>query len=198
MSHTGLRARVLAHLLADTSPIGPSYADLAAIFPDFAGRPLQSCLAHGKENGVLFTLGRGHATRYYPSLERREACREAHEAFLAQVAAKRKKAKQKAKQDVWMRRHYEKQGLTGEEVLRRMEALRAKRAAGIRKESVDATVTVKAERQSWATAEPVIPPHVKVQRLPSGKDERFSFTPPPGWRGAITQDWLNRRLQESK
>ncbi len=40
------------------------------------------------------------------------------------------------------------------------------------------------------------PDHVKVQFAPQHKDSRFSFDPPPGWKGQITQDWMDRRLQE--
>lgn len=39
------------------------------------------------------------------------------------------------------------------------------------------------------------PEHVKPQEVPCGRDTRFTFDPPPGWRGQITQDWLDRRLQ---
>lgn len=39
------------------------------------------------------------------------------------------------------------------------------------------------------------PDHVQVQRAPTPRDDRFTFTPPPGWKGQITQDWLNRRLE---
>lgn len=39
------------------------------------------------------------------------------------------------------------------------------------------------------------PEHVQVQRAPTPRDDRFSFTPPPGWKGQITQDWMNRRLE---
>jgi hypothetical protein len=42
--------------------------------------------------------------------------------------------------------------------------------------------------------EPIIPPHVKVQDCPSGKDHRFTFTPTAGWVGQITRDWRERRL----
>jgi hypothetical protein len=37
-----------------------------------------------------------------------------------------------------------------------------------------------------------------VTVCPSGQDHRFSFTPPPGWRGTITRDWQERRLQEQQ
>lgn len=39
----------------------------------------------------------------------------------------------------------------------------------------------------------VWPEHVKVQVHPT-PPSRFDFTPPPGWRGQITHDWMNRRL----
>jgi biotin operon repressor len=39
----------------------------------------------------------------------------------------------------------------------------------------------------------------KVTICPSGTDTRFTFTPPhSGWRGAITRDWQDRRLQEQQ
>lgn len=41
------------------------------------------------------------------------------------------------------------------------------------------------------------PEHVKVQKLPCGRDTRFTFDPPPGWRGAITEDWMNQRLAQA-
>lgn len=40
----------------------------------------------------------------------------------------------------------------------------------------------------------VWPDHVKVQVIPTGKDERYSFAPKPGWKGQITRDWYDRRL----
>lgn len=36
----------------------------------------------------------------------------------------------------------------------------------------------------------------KVTVCPSSRDNRYTFTPPPGWRGVITTDWLDRRLQQ--
>ena len=44
----------------------------------------------------------------------------------------------------------------------------------------------------------VWPEHVKVQVVPGYRgDTRFQFTPEPGWRGAITEDWINRRMAAS-
>ena len=43
-------------------------------------------------------------------------------------------------------------------------------------------------------AKVVWPEHVKVQAIPT-PPPRFAFTPPPGWRGQITHDWMDRRLQ---
>lgn len=42
--------------------------------------------------------------------------------------------------------------------------------------------------------EPIITAATKVTICPSGQDMRFRFEPPPGWRGAITADWIERRL----
>lgn len=40
----------------------------------------------------------------------------------------------------------------------------------------------------------VWPEHIQIQKVPAGRDTRFTFDPPPGWRGQITEDWMNRRL----
>lgn len=45
----------------------------------------------------------------------------------------------------------------------------------------------------------IIPPGLEVTDCPSGKDHRFTFTPPDKrWEGAITQDWRARRLAEQR
>lgn len=38
-----------------------------------------------------------------------------------------------------------------------------------------------------------MPPHVQVQRAPTPRDDRFTFTPPPGWKGELTREWEERR-----
>jgi hypothetical protein len=40
------------------------------------------------------------------------------------------------------------------------------------------------------------PDSVKVQKIPTPKDTRFTFEPKPGWRGAITSDLIDRRMSE--
>ena len=37
------------------------------------------------------------------------------------------------------------------------------------------------------------PDHVQVQRAPVCRDERFTFTPPPGWRGEFGREWERKR-----
>lgn len=49
------------------------------------------------------------------------------------------------------------------------------------------------EQEAPKAAKVVWPEHVKVQVHPT-PPSRFDFTPPPGWRGQITHDWMNRRL----
>lgn len=44
----------------------------------------------------------------------------------------------------------------------------------------------------------IVPPGVKVTQCPHGVDSRFTFTPPPGWRGQITKDWRERRMREGR
>lgn len=43
-------------------------------------------------------------------------------------------------------------------------------------------------------AEVIWPKGVKVTSIPT-PPSRFAFEPPPGWRGQITHDWMDRRLQ---
>lgn len=49
-----------------------------------------------------------------------------------------------------------------------------------------------------ADAPAIVPQGLQVTVCPSGRDTRFTFTPPPGWRGQITHDWRARRAQERK
>lgn len=42
------------------------------------------------------------------------------------------------------------------------------------------------------TATVTCPAHVQVQRIPHGEDQRFRFTPPPGWCGEFMRDWKKR------
>lgn len=50
-------------------------------------------------------------------------------------------------------------------------------------------------KKAHIAAKIVWPENVKVQVVPGYRgDTRFQFTPEPGWRGAITEDWLNRRM----
>lgn len=49
-----------------------------------------------------------------------------------------------------------------------------------------------------ATAEVIVPAHVRVQVCPCGMDTRFTPDPSVAGRGAITQDWRERRLAEKR
>lgn len=46
-------------------------------------------------------------------------------------------------------------------------------------------------------AQIIWPDHVQVQRIPTAQDTRFTFDPPPGWKGEITRDWMDHRLQSA-
>lgn len=57
-------------------------------------------------------------------------------------------------------------------------------------------ITNRAKEPEAPKAKKIVwPEHVKVQAIPT-PPPRFAFTPPPGWRGQITQDWMDRRLQQ--
>lgn len=47
-------------------------------------------------------------------------------------------------------------------------------------------------------AQVIVPPHVKVQICPCGRDTRYTPDPRVAGRGAITQDWRARRLAEKR
>lgn len=58
----------------------------------------------------------------------------------------------------------------------------------------------RAKQRTAAPARPFegdarITSETRVTICPPFVDRRFEFDPPPGWRGAITQDWLASRLQ---
>jgi hypothetical protein len=62
------------------------------------------------------------------------------------------------------------------------------------KKPVQIHITSKAKQPAApVNAKIVWPEHVAVQVIPT-PPPRFSFTPPAGWRGQITHDWMNRRL----
>lgn len=81
---------------------------------------------------------------------------------------------------------------------------RAKRGTRVRNRAKPASPRADALRQTkeWTPpAKPVAPvitwpDNVKVTKAPTPKDSRFTFDPPPGWKGQITRDWMDRRLQE--
>ena len=62
-----------------------------------------------------------------------------------------------------------------------------KRAELVLHRSVQLEVAAKPIKIIW-------PETVKVQTIPT-PPSRFAFEPPPGWRGQITHDWMDRRLQ---
>ena len=67
-----------------------------------------------------------------------------------------------------------------------------KRAKALVECARSATKTVAAPSQKPVKV--IMPESVKVQVIPT-PPSRFHFEPPPGWRGQITQDWLERRQQ---
>lgn len=58
-------------------------------------------------------------------------------------------------------------------------------------------VSIKAQLLERPQGETIMRDGVKVTICPSGRDQRFTFVPPPGWVGEITRDWSERRLGEA-
>jgi hypothetical protein len=53
-------------------------------------------------------------------------------------------------------------------------------------------------KQRAPHADMPMPPGVKLTVCPSSRDTRYSFDPPPGWRGAITEDWMAERARQQR
>lgn len=53
-----------------------------------------------------------------------------------------------------------------------------------------AACTPKSGKALWQPGQTVERNGVKVTPCPCGIDQRFTFTPPPGWVGEITRDWM--------
>ena len=72
----------------------------------------------------------------------------------------------------------------------------AKRGRGYQENRVSITVASNGGSAFRPDAVVVWPEHVKVQVIPTPVDTRFKFIPPSNdWKGEITKDWMDRRLQ---
>lgn len=80
--------------------------------------------------------------------------------------------------------------------VKKSKAEKAPKPAKAKKEPVPITISSPKTASIKSTRDATVtwPAHVKVQKAPDFKDTRFTFDPPPGWKGQITADWMDRRL----
>jgi hypothetical protein len=73
---------------------------------------------------------------------------------------------------------------------------KAKRSRGQQENRVSITVASSGGSIFKPDAVVVWPDHVKVQVIPTPVDTRYRFIPPSNdWKGEISRDWMNRRLE---
>lgn len=135
--------------------------------------------------GRLFKAGVFKRQRYFVT-------KEAADAWNAQAAQEREAALAESK----------RQKMKARNLARKLErAAKPKSVPKPKKEPKRAKALVECARSATKTvAAPsqkpvkvIMPESVKVQVIPT-PPSRFHFEPPPGWRGQITHDWMDRRL----
>lgn len=134
----------------------------------------------------LFKAGLFKHTRYFVT-------QEAADAWNAQAAQEREAALAESK----------RQKMKARNLARKLErAAKPKPEPKPKKGQKPAKALVVCARAATKTIAPqqtkpakvIMPDSVKVQVIPT-PPSRFHFEPPPGWRGQITHDWMDRRLQ---
>jgi transposase len=131
--------------------------------------------------GKLHKAGSLKAPRYFVEAEHAQQHEEAFKLECIEKETQRRKRKQAAKTEA-----------------RRLERLANPQPAPVpKKVKAEPAPVVRSTKQAEPVAKPskvIWPESVKVQAIPT-PPSRFAFEPPPGWRGQITHDWMDRRLQ---
>lgn len=159
---------------------------------NIAGKSIYSLMARGK----AFKAGLHGEYRYFSSKEAADA----HNAQIElerenRIAAANDRRKMLEAQRARERRAKarEEKGLPPYEPPKPKQPKPAKRVSTEKKPSVLVLGKNDAKKQHLK-ANIIWPEHVKVQKAPTPKDERFTFTPPDkNWRGVISQDWEQRK-----
>jgi hypothetical protein len=133
--------------------------------------------------GRLFKAGSRKQPRYFADVEDSMAYAERYKKEVAEREQKRRQKKNKAGSATRKAKRAKKAKALGKPAKKLTD-----------KKPVQIHITSKAKQPAApVNAKIVWPEHVKVQAIPT-PPPRFAFTPPPGWRGQITHDWMDRRL----
>lgn len=173
--HGEIKAKILALC---SKPEGMSLKELR-IAIDRQSRTTMSIAKPLLDRGDLHAAGITYFTRYFTHKEHAESfaliAQAEHEKHLAMKLEERKaKWREKNKRDTERKRKEKK--------------ARKERAPTIRQSKPYVPPVHRPAQIIW-------PENVQVQRIPTPQDTRFTFTPPKGWKGEITRDWMDRRLQ---
>jgi hypothetical protein len=170
---------VLAVLLADTGPIGVSHQDIQKATGLDPVR-VSAALRLLRLGGRMFVLGKFNDSRFFASQERMESCRAAFDVYMAELTASRK-ARAREKRNARNRVYWAEKPPEEKRRMRSGKKKKPKAGPKVSKRhrqapmSIAAPVTIsKKPQEAWKNAEPIIPPHVKVQKLPGcPPDRRF-------------------------
>jgi hypothetical protein len=188
---------VLAVLQADTSDIGLLHTDIQRA-TGLDGIRVSAAIRLLRLAGHVFVIGKFKDSRFFAGSERAEACRAAFDAYMAKLTADRKERAREAhnrnsrkylaskpKPD----RPHKKPGPQPKPKAEPKPRHRQKPP------SVSAPVTIsKKPQEAWKNAEPIIPPHVKVQKLPGcPPDHRFHVS--PHFKGDFTKAGIGRYVE---
>lgn len=145
------------------------------------------------KDGEIHRVGKGKNFRYYADKEAADIAQEQALQADAQHRESMRLKKQEAR-NLARRLQREKEAKAlGKEV-----APKAKPAAKAKPKAMPVEVRKKTPAPVAAQPEEVIwPKGVKLTTIPT-PPSRFHFEPPPGWRGQITHDWMDRRMARSR
>ena len=187
---------VLAVLQSDMSDIGVSHQDIQRATGLDAVR-VSAAIRILRLKGRMFVLGKFHDSRYFASSERMESCRAAFDAYMAELTASRKeraREKRNARGRVyWAEKPPEEKRRTRSGKKKAKPKAEPKPRHRQKPPTVSAPVTVNKKPQgAWKNAEPITPPHVKVQELPGCPPDR-RFHVPMQFKGEFCKEWQEKR-----
>ena len=187
---TNMRARILA--LFASYPEGISYAGIKQAMPNDKSTVVGQMVYLMGKDGTIFRVGPRGQSMHFVSQKMADAwlagsVDRAVEAKERNLEARRE-AHRISRGSSFMVR--EKSAFREPRQPRQPRAERAKKALAPVKMNTKPKVLSIRTKIVW-------PDSVKVQVIETKLDTRFLFVPPPGWRGEITRDWLDRRLQSA-
>jgi len=137
------------------------------------------------KTGEICRVGKGKNFRYYADKAAADVAQEqaikAHAEHVERMRCKKQEARNEARR------------LQREKAQKKAQS-KPKKVTDKKPETIRIT-SHKKQPSAPVNAVIVWPEHVAVQVIPT-PPPRFSFTPPPNWRGQITNDWMDRRLQQ--